>query len=250
MRSISNGPDVLAPPSNLVRSLSLMISLAQVLLWFLVLWFNLSQSLPAIWAPLQIAIQSFLFVGLFIVAHDCMHGIVGPASGRVGRRLGQLCAFLFAGFSYSQLKKNHDKHHDFLVSHQDPDYTENSDEHFFVWLWTFIKRYFGLKEFLILHIHVVIAYLISGSFLKVIIFFAIPSWIASLQLFYFGTYLPHRNFHQNHSSHVLKARNNDYPVWLSFITCYHFGYHQEHHKYPYLAWWRLPQALKLNKQKN
>jgi beta-carotene ketolase (CrtW type) len=26
------------------------------------------------------------------------------------------------------------------------------------------------------------------------------------------------------------------------VSCYFFGYHLEHHAYPYLPWWRLPAA--------
>lgn len=28
---------------------------------------------------------------------------------------------------------------------------------------------------------------------------------------------------------------------LSFLTCYYFGYHLEHHLYPNVPWWRLPE---------
>ncbi|WP_208766779.1 fatty acid desaturase [Nostoc flagelliforme] len=24
------------------------------------------------------------------------------------------------------------------------------------------------------------------------------------------------------------------------MSCYHFGYHQEHHEYPDVPWWKLP----------
>ena len=27
-----------------------------------------------------------------------------------------------------------------------------------------------------------------------------------------------------------RARSNDMPTWLSLITCFHFGYHHEHHE--------------------
>ena len=63
-------------------------------------------------------------------------------------------------------------------------------------------------------------------------------WIApqvlSSPLFYFGTYLPHRGqFEVN----TFPARSNDYPHWLSMLTCFHFGYHAEHHQYPYVPWY-------------
>ncbi|MDT8325299.1 MAG: fatty acid desaturase, partial [Bacteroidota bacterium] len=37
-------------------------------------------------------------------------------------------------------------------------------------------------------------------------------------------------------------RSNDYGVLFSFLTCYHFGYHEEHHTRPGVPWWRLPAA--------
>ena len=45
-----------------------------------------------------------------------------------------------------------------------------------------------------------------------------------------------------------QAKTIDYSVFWSFITCYHFGYHWEHHQYPYLPWYKLP--LVHQQQKN
>jgi beta-carotene ketolase (CrtW type) len=82
--------------------------------------------------------------------------------------------------------------------------------------------------------------LIAGSIWSVLVFFAVPGWLSALQLFVFGTYLPHRTPHGGHTD-PHNARSNPYPVWLSFLTCYHFGYHEEHHHHPRVPWWRLPQ---------
>ena len=77
--------------------------------------------------------------------------------------------------------------------------------------------------------------------INVIAFWAVPGLLAALQLFTFGTYLPHRPqpapFADRHN-----ARTNTYPIWLSLLTCFHFGYHHEHHEHPQLPWWRLPTA--------
>ncbi len=76
---------------------------------------------------------------------------------------------------------------------------------------------------------------------NVLLFWALPAVLSSLQLFIFGTYLPHvpddPAFNDRHN-----ARSNDYPAWLSLLTCFHFGYHHEHHLYPGVPWWRLPKA--------
>jgi len=37
------------------------------------------------------------------------------------------------------------------------------------------------------------------------------------------------------------ALSSNFPPWLSLLTCYHFGYHREHHEAPGVPWWRLPE---------
>ena len=82
-------------------------------------------------------------------------------------------------------------------------------------------------------------WLLGASQLNTMLFWALPGLLSALQLFVFGTYLPHRPetmaFADGHN-----ARTNAYPVWLSLLTCYHFGYHHEHHLFPGVPWWRLP----------
>ena len=65
-----------------------------------------------------------------------------------------------------------------------------------------------------------------------------------MQLFYFGTFLPHSEPEGGYSE-PHRAKSTSYPVWLSFITCYHFGYHEEHHEYPHVCWWQLPEIYQL-----
>lgn len=76
-------------------------------------------------------------------------------------------------------------------------------------------------------------------------FWVIPSLLSSLQLFYFGTFIPHSQpiggYIQPHNAQTINR-----PIWWSFITCYHFGYHEEHHEYPHVPWWKLPQIYRIN----
>ena len=196
----------------------------------------------------HIAIQSFFSVGLFIVAHDAMHGLAVPGNPKFNELIGRLCTFLYAGFSYKKLKKNHLAHPRAPATLRDPDYSSTGNENFWLWLFSFGSNYFGLKEFAKLHAHVVLLYLLGGSFSKVVLLFAVPSWLSALQLFYFGTYLPHRATDgTGHDKH--RSRSNNYSAWLSLLTCFHFGYHYEHHWYPYLAWWQLPGAYRLRKNR-
>jgi beta-carotene ketolase (CrtW type) len=72
-----------------------------------------------------------------------------------------------------------------------------------------------------------------------LVFWALPALLSSVQLFYFGTYRPHRvdevPFSDQH-----RARSNDFSPLMSLLTCFHFGYHHEHHDTPWVPWWRLP----------
>ena len=75
---------------------------------------------------------------------------------------------------------------------------------------------------------------------RLIAMWIVPQVLSSVQLFYFGTYLPHRPTSPYQGEGLHKARSNSYPTWLSLITCYHFGYHFEHHYAPFVPWWSLP----------
>nr|MBA2748547.1 fatty acid desaturase [Tatlockia sp.] len=44
------------------------------------------------------------------------------------------------------------------------------------------------------------------------------------------------------------AQTNPLPTWLSFITCYHFGYHYEHHEHPDVPWWGLPKVFQMQRE--
>jgi beta-carotene ketolase (CrtW type) len=32
---------------------------------------------------------------------------------------------------------------------------------------------------------------------------------------------------------------------VSLLTCFHFGYHHEHHDTPWVPWWKLPAQRRL-----
>jgi beta-carotene/zeaxanthin 4-ketolase len=211
-----------------------------VLTWLTHLIYILTRDLNWIQSVYHILFQTFLSTGLFITAHDAMHGLVAPRNPRINKILGAVAIFLYGGFTYSRLLMAHQRHHDMPVTSEDPDYTRDVQERFFVWLAEFALRYYGWREFLYMHLHVAFVWIVGGAIWKVFAFFAIPAWMSALQLFYFGTYLPHRkNAHPRHDN-LHFARSNEMPSWLSLITCYHFGYHCEHHEHPYVPWWVLP----------
>lgn len=206
----------------------------------LIFYFNPQQ----LWHYPFLLIQTFLNVGLFITAHDAMHGTVAPHSPLINKKIGQVALLLYAGFSFNKLNHHHHHHHRYPTSSMDPDYTKSLDENYFLWLKDFIFFYFGLKEaFIMLIMTSLIFYLCNGQYLKTLCVFVIPSVVSAIQLFTFGTFLPHRrgltDFTTRHN-----CRSIPYPGWLSFLTCYHFGYHHEHHAYPHIPWWKLPKAYK------
>ncbi|AFY58379.1 fatty acid desaturase [Rivularia sp. PCC 7116] len=191
--------------------------------------------------------QAFLFTGLFITAHDAMHGIVFPINPKINNLIGHIAVGLYAFFSYKKLLKRHWQHHQNPASELDPDYHNGKHKNFFAWYFYFMFRYWSWLRFsgmTIAYHSVRIIFHIPE--INLILFWAIPLLLSSIQLFYFGTYLPHRKpsgGYQN--SH--RAQSIYRPFLWSFITCYHFGYHEEHHKYPSVTWWELPRIIKNNK---
>ena len=86
---------------------------------------------------------------------------------------------------------------------------------------------------------VVYAIILRGRFPLVLLFWALPAIASSVQLFYFGTYLPHRVEEQPFTDRH-NARSLDFNWLVSLLTCFHFGYHHEHHDKPWVPWWKLP----------
>lgn len=205
--------------------------------------FILDWTQPGIWifAPLIVVLQTWLSVGLFIVAHDSMHGSLVPKHPRLNAGIGALCVALYAGFSYSRLLKSHHEHHRFAGTERDPDFDANHPSAFWPWYLKFFRSYFGWREFGVLTVVVVIYMILAWRQWPVILlFWALPAILSSLQLFYFGTYLPHRVDETPFDDHH-RSRSNDFPWLISLLTCFHFGYHHEHHERPWVPWWKLPQ---------
>ena len=73
-------------------------------------------------AALLIAGQAWLSTGLFIIAHDSMHGSLVPGRPRLNRAIGTLCLSLYAALSYRALLPKHHAHHRRPGSADDPDF--------------------------------------------------------------------------------------------------------------------------------
>lgn len=185
---------------------------------------------------LHVLIQTFLFTGLFITAHDSMHGTVAPGKKSINKFFGVISSFLFAGFSYNRLRKNHFEHHDHPGTEHDPDFNVRS-QNFFIWWFGFLLKYSTIWQVLTMAI-IFNLFKIRFDELSIIFFWVIPAALSSIQLFYFGTYLPHKHPHTDEMN-PHKARSQKRNHILAFFSCYFFGYHYEHHDSPATPWWRL-----------
>lgn len=218
--------------------MGIFIALIIITLWTLHLVFILSRStvdFVSAWFYLHVLVQTYLYTGLFITAHDAMHKTVSR-NPRVNSIIGTLAAFLYAGLSYKRLSVNHFKHHKNPGTAGDPDYCVSS-RNFWVWWGTFMLRYATVPQFIVM----AVAYnvlKIRISEISLWMFWITPAILSSLQLFYFGTYLPHR---QPHTSEMEphKARTQKKNHFFAMISCYFFGYHYEHHDSPHTPWWKL-----------
>ena len=206
-----------------------------IFLWFISLltflnW-EVNYTNPLIYIAMYI--QTFLYTGLFITSHDAMHGTVSK-NRRLNNLLGKITSILFAFNFYDRLLVKHHKHHRHVASHEDPDYHESGN--FWLWYWNFIKSYITLPQLILITISLQLLKLIF-PLENLILFWIVPSVLSTFQLFYFGTYLPHKNGHENINKHKSKSLDKNH-IW-AFISCYFFGYHYEHHDAPGIPWWRL-----------
>lgn len=230
------------------NSTGFIIALGIIVVWTLSLIFLLSiniQWLGLLWI-ITVLWQTFLYTGLFITAHDAMHGSVFPRNKKINDITGSIAVKLYALFSYKKLKKKHSEHHRFPGTEQDPDFHDGYNRDIISWYFHFIKGYVGWRQLAgMAVIFNIFQHLINVPVQNLIIFWIMPSLLSTVQLFYFGTYLPHREKGSAFADHH-RARSNEFPVFWSLLTCYHFGYHHEHHLFPRVSWWRLPVLRKTN----
>ncbi|PSB26480.1 beta-carotene ketolase CrtW [Stenomitos frigidus] len=195
---------------------------------------------PVVWIIPAVLWQTFLYTGLFITAHDAMHDCVAPQCLQLNHIIGRLALLLYGYLPYHKLRTAHWQHHQNPASDRDPDFHHDKKAHRLLWYVRFMTRYWGWRQCL----GITATYHLMHQVLQVaepnlVLFWAVPSLLSSWQLFYFGTFLVHRepaNGYQN----IFRANSTYRPYVWSFVTCYHFGYHAEHHEYPDVPWWQLP----------
>ncbi|SHJ64689.1 beta-carotene ketolase (CrtW type) [Tangfeifania diversioriginum] len=214
------------------------VAIVILIFWLGHLLYSLFFVEPDLLSPffyLHILIQAYLYTGLFITAHDSMHGTVAK-SRRLNNFIGHLSTTLFAFLSYNVLRKKHYQHHRFPGTEKDPDFSPRSNN-FFVWWFVFMKNYVTWWQILLMAIAFNVL-LIWFSEIQLIAFWVIPAILATFQLFFFGTYLPHRRPHsRDMEPHKSRTQRKNH-LW-AMLSCYFFGYHHEHHESPTTPWWQL-----------
>ncbi len=208
------------------------------------------------WASLPFAlamamVQCWLSVGVFIVCHDAMHGSLAPGRPKLNGAIGAVLLALYAGFAWKCLRDAHFAHHRLAGRAGDPDFDEHHPDDFLRWYATFFRRYFGWRSILYVHTVVGIYWLVLDvPMVQIVLLYGLPALGSSLQLFYFGTFRPHRHLPREQvgtaadsafSDHH-NTRSEDFGTLASLATCFHFGYHLEHHRRPDVPWWALPEA--------
>ncbi|MEM6449922.1 MAG: fatty acid desaturase [Cyanobacteria bacterium P01_D01_bin.105] len=185
---------------------------------------------------------TFLYTGLFVTGHDAMHNSVSPNRPRLNRALGELALFLYGLIPYDTLYTAHSQHHQHPASHRDPDFHNGYHSHPLLWYLRFMRSYWTWRQTLgLIFIYNSLHRIIGVPEANLLVFWAVPSLLSSMQLFFFGTYLVHRKLPDTYST-ALCSNSHYWPWFISLITCYHFGYHREHHAFPEIPWWQLPRT--------
>lgn len=218
--------------------MGIFIALVIIVIWsshlvYSLIYINVDLLTPYFY--IHILFQGYLYTGLFITGHDAMHGTISK-NKIINNIFGWMSSLLFAGLSYNKLIKNHFKHHKTPGTEKDPDFNIKS-QNFIIWWIIFLLRYSTVLQILIMAI-VFNVLKIWFSEISIIFFWIIPAFLGSLQLFYFGTYLPHKYPHtENMQPHKARTQKRNH-LW-AMISCYFFGYHHEHHDSPSTPWWKL-----------
>jgi len=236
--------DPVSDPQGLAWALLIVTAWAGSLLWTL----QGTSLTPAALLPL-ILIRTFLQTGLFIVGHDAMHGSLLPGSPLWNQWIGRLVLGLYAWLPWEPSCRNHRSHHRAPGSRHDPDHQGGRSCGPLLWYVRFMASYLSPVQMGGLLCTWLVSLLLLRPFhphplASLLLFWALPLWLSSLQLFVFGTYLPHRET-SGRSSDRHRAASLRWPELLSLLACFHFGYHWEHHQLPQLPWYRLPAVRRL-----
>lgn len=208
-------------------------------------------SMPAWFVIAAIVLRTVLQTAMFITAHEAMHGLLLPGKARWNHRIGACALTLYGALSYQSCLRKHRLHHRHTASKHDPDFSEDREAGIAAWYLRFMGNYLSQRQLLSLlmlwGLFITLGSIANRSaWINVILFCTLPLLLSSIQLFIFGTYLPHRKQRQPFNQRTPDSLA--LPSWLSLLTCFHFGYHREHHEHPDLAWYELPAQRRMSQK--
>ncbi|WP_036677964.1 fatty acid desaturase [Daejeonella oryzae] len=214
------------------RNAGLIIAIIILILWSLSIFFLMrwDTDLKNWKTYAMIFVQMHLYTGLFITAHDAMHGTVTSIKN-LNNFIGQTCTLLYALFPFQKLNSKHHLHHRHVHTPDDPDHYNGN---FISWYYKFIAEYISWWQIVLMAVIYNVLKLWINE-LNLIMFWVVPSLLSTLQLFYFGTWQPHHGHHTNKHQSRTQSENH----LKAFFSCYFFGYHFEHHDSPGTPWWKL-----------
>jgi beta-carotene/zeaxanthin 4-ketolase len=236
--------DCLSPMPDIPRNnpaWSATIGLGIVALWLFSFVMGCSHLDLGYWILPLIVVRTLCQTGLFIVAHDTMHGSVFDQADR-NRWLGSFLLLLYAGLDYDRCRAQHQAHHHQPGEVEDPDFY---DGRWWSWVGRFALSYFDRGQTCrtlsaIAWVLLVLWLGLDWPIGNLILVWLLPMVLSAAQLFWVGTYLPHRIPIDGHTNRH-RAQSLDIGTIGSFLACYHLGYHWEHHEYPQVPWYQLPQ---------
>jgi fatty acid desaturase len=164
--------------------------------------------------------------------------------------IGALCVNLYAWFDYKHMHKKHWEHHNECgTPHADPDF-HKGEPSLLAWYSGFMKSYMSFPQFCKLQaISMGLMHYGHAPIANLLLFWTGAGMVSAIRLFYYGTYEPHKpdaeaweGEEADGSMPWWKARTSGAGRLLSFLRCYHFDYHWEHHRWPTAPWWDLPRA--------
>ncbi len=236
----------------------LVVALGMISLWCSSLCFTLSLPLNQMSPGLIVAAvfgRTFLHTGLFITAHDAIHrSSYYEHFQSLNYWIGRIAVGLYAFLPYDQCCRNHWQHHASPGQVGDPDFHNGVDTQVVQWYRKFLGEYLSggqLITFLGLSFGIGLAlhFWLQVAWLNLLLFWGLPLILSSWQLFYFGTYLPHREGPlprpgNNFTGQFPRPGNQlqkTFGLIYSFLSCYHFGtFHHQHHQIPQAPWYHLP----------
>ncbi|GBF87321.1 beta-carotene ketolase [Raphidocelis subcapitata] len=190
----------------------------------------------------------FASAGLFITTHDAMHGTVCYRSRRLNDAVGWLAISLYAWFDYGMLHRKHWEHHGATGRpHSDPDF-HRGNAALLPWFARFMWEYSTLLQFAKIFAWTMLLQSLGVQYANLVVYLAAAPILAAFRLFYFGTYLPHLPRDGQEEMGWQKSHSYDGGALAAFLQCYCFGYHLEHHRWPYAPWWDLPRCKAITRR--